>query len=201
MTIKTRINLYSESLLPVELRLSFNRMFIGLIVMLVCSLVSATVNYVFVLGLESEYKELASKKNILVQDKKSLEEKIAQHSPDMKLVAKIDLMTQQIEFKIILLGELSQREEFTSRGYSSLMKDLAQVANTSIWLNRFQVDSDNYVFEGFTAAPHSVPLWIDRLKMTDTLKGQTFASMTMSRGEDQPLSFTLTSISGSEGSQ
>lgn len=65
MTIKTRINLYSESLLPVELQLSFHRMFIGLVVILVCSFVGTTVNYVFVLGLEAEYKELASTKRLL----------------------------------------------------------------------------------------------------------------------------------------
>lgn len=116
-------------------------------------------------------------------------------------MTKIDLIAQQIEFKLILLGELNQREELTSSGYSALMKDLAQVANNSLWLSRFQVESDDFVFEGFTSTPHSVPLWIDRLKMTETLKEQRFASMTMSRGENQPLLFTLTSISGAEGSQ
>ncbi|AVV84047.1 MSHA biogenesis protein, MshI2 [Shewanella putrefaciens] len=32
-----------------------------------------------------------------------------------------------------------------------------------------------------------------KLKTTNTLKGQAFSSMTMDRGEDKPLAFTLTS--------
>ncbi|MFT5235371.1 MAG: Tfp pilus assembly protein PilN [Shewanella sp.] len=201
MTIKTRINLYSESLFPPELRLSFNKMVIGLMILLVLSFVGSTVSYVLVLELESEHVELTSKKNILEQDKTKLEAQIAQHAPDVNLVSKVDLFTQQIELKRMLLGELTQREALTSQGYSPLMEDLARVANSSIWLNRFQVEKDNFIFEGFTASAHSVPLWVDRLKMTETLKGQAFASMTMNRGENQPLSFTLTSTAQTEVSQ
>ena len=201
MTMKTRINLYSESLLPPELRLSFNRMAIGLMVLLVLSIVGSTLSYVLVLGLESDHAELASTKNSLEREKTDLEAKIALRKPDAKLVAKVDLFAQQIELKQMLLGELSQREALTSHGYSPLMEDLARVANASIWLNRFQVEEDNFVFEGFTASAHSVPLWVDRLKMTETLKGQAFASMTMNRGDDQPLSFTLTTTAQTEANQ
>ena len=198
MTMKTRINLYSESLLPPELRLSFKRMLAGLTVMLVLCILGSTLSYVLVLGLESDHAELVSKKNSLAQEKTTLEAKIAQRSPDASLVAKVDLFAQQIELKRMLLGELSQREALTSHGYSPLMEDLARVANASIWLNRFQVEEDKYIFEGFATTPHSVPLWIDRLKMTDTLKGQAFASMTMNRGDDKPLAFTLTSTAQAE---
>lgn len=201
MTIKTRINLYSESLLPPKLRLSFNRMITGLMILLVLSVLGSTLSYVLVLGLESDHAELTSKKKSLDLEKTDLEAKIAQRSPDAKLVAKVDLLAQQIELKRLLLGELTQREALTSHGYSPLMEDLARVANASIWLNRFQVEEDNFVFEGFTASAHSVPLWVDRLKMTETLKGQAFASMTMNRGDDQPLSFTLTTTAQTEANQ
>ncbi|MEC4725437.1 fimbrial assembly protein [Shewanella sp. D64] len=201
MTIKTRINLYSESLLPAELRLSFNRIAIGLIVLLALSVVGSTISYVLVLGLESDNLELTSKENSLEREKVKLEAAMAQRSPDANLIAKVDLFSQQVDLKRMLLGELGQREALTSHGYSPLMIDLAKVANSSIWLNRFQVEKDNYIFEGFTASAHSVPLWVVRLKTTDTLKEQAFASMTMNRGENQPLSFTLTSKAQVEVSQ
>ena len=93
----------------------------------------------------------------------------------------------------MLIGELSQREALTSHGYSLLFQDLARVANSNIWLNRIQVEDNNFIFEGYSSAPNSVPQWVDRLKSTETLKGHSFAAMAMSRGEDQPLAFTLTS--------
>ena len=201
MTMKTRINLYSESLLPAELRLSFKRAALGLIILLVLCVVGSTLSYVLVLGLESDHVELTSKKKSLDLEKTDLEAKIAQRLPDAKLVAKVDLLAQQIELKRLLLVELTKREALTSHGYSPLMEDLARVANASIWLNRFQVEEDNFVFEGFTASAHSVPLWVDRLKMTETLKGQAFASMTMNRGDVQPLSFTLTTTAHTEANQ
>lgn len=201
MTIKTRINLYSESLLPAELRLSFNRTAIGLIVLLVLSVVGSTISYALVLGLESDHVELMSEKSSSEREKAKLEAAMAQRSPDANLIAKVDLFSLQVDLKRMLLGELNQREALTSHGYSPLMIDLAKVANSSIWLNRFQVEKDNYIFEGFTASAHSVPLWVVRLKMTDTLKEQAFASMTMNRGENQPLSFTLTSKIKGEVSQ
>ncbi|WP_394389672.1 PilN domain-containing protein [Shewanella woodyi] len=200
MTMKTRVNLYSESLLPAELRLSFRRIVTGIIAILLLFSFSSIFTYMLVLDLEADNRELTTQKSSLEIEKRGLEAEIAQRSPDAKLVAKVDLLAQQIELKRMLLGELSQREALTSKGYSPLMKDLARVANSSIWLNRFQVEGDNFIFEGYTATPHSVPLWVDRLKMTETLKGQAFASMTMNRGEDKPLSFTLAST-GEEESQ
>ncbi|MCL1094168.1 PilN domain-containing protein [Shewanella kaireitica] len=191
--MKLRVNLYSESLFPTELRLSFlrlNQVLAGLVIAL---LLGSVVAYGFVSSLESEKTELQHAKALLDEQKVELEDEIAKRKPSATLVAEVELKAQQLELKQMLIGKLSQQEELTSYGYSPLMTDLASVADRSIWLNRIQVNENRYIFEGYTSNPQSVPNWIDRLKTTTTLKGHAFASMTMSLGEDQPLAFKLTS--------
>ncbi|WP_076412174.1 PilN domain-containing protein [Shewanella sp. UCD-KL12] len=201
MTLKRRVNLYSDSLIPPEQRLSFKRLTQALVLMLSVFMVSGISVYVLVVGSEGERDELTQQKRILDNEKKTLEQAISQRAPDSKLVEQVDLLAQQVELKIMLIGELSQREALTSHGYSVLFKDLARVSNSNIWLNRIQVENNNFIFEGYSSTPNSVPMWVERLKSTDTLKGHAFAAMAMSRGEDQPLAFTLTSKAQTEEAQ
>lgn len=191
--MKLRVNLYSESLFPAELRLSFLRLKQVLVGLVLILLFGSALAYGFVSSLESEKRELQQSKALLDEQKAELEDEIAKRQPSAPLVAEVELKAQQLELKQMLMGKLSQQEELTSYGYSPLMTDLASVADRSIWLNRIQVNENRYIFEGYTSNPQSVPNWIDRLKTTTTLKGHAFASMTMSLGEDQPLAFKLTS--------
>ena len=191
--MKLRVNLYSESLFPTELRLSFLRLNQVLVALVLILLLGSALAYGFVTSLESEKNALQHSKTQLDEQKAELEDEIAKRQPSPTLVAEVELKAQQLELKQMLIGKLSQQEELTSYGYSRLMTDLASVADRSIWLNRIQVNENRYVFEGFTASPQSVPNWIERLKTTTTLKGHAFASMTMTLGDDQPLAFKLTS--------
>ncbi|MEI6859486.1 MAG: PilN domain-containing protein [Shewanella sp.] len=193
MTLKTRVNLYSDSLLPQVQRLSFKRLTQALAFMLVLFAIAISASYILVSGLKSEKIELNKQTLSLNKQKESLEVAIEKRAPDAKLVEQVDLLTQQVELKQMLIGELSQREALTSHGYSVLFKDLARVANSHLWLNRIKVENNEFIFEGFSSAPNSVPLWIERLKLTEMLKGHAFAAMEMSRGEGKPLAFILTS--------
>jgi hypothetical protein len=72
------------------------------------------------------------------------------------------------------------------------------VADSSVWLSHITIEQQNndaqrIEFEGYGRHPQSIPLWIDKLKTTSTLKGYAFSAMTMDRGEAQPLAFKLIS--------
>lgn len=196
--MKLRVNLYSADLLPVKQRLSFLRLcqaFVGLtLLLLLCTAITMGFNN----GLESDKKLLTIDKKHLDSEKQNLETALAQRGPTESLVAEVELKAQQLELKRKLFDKLSKEEELTSYSYSPLMTDLASVANSKIWLNRIRVDENRYIFEGFTSAPEGVPLWVERLKTTKTLKGHAFASMTMNLGENQPLAFKLTSEAGAD---
>jgi len=191
--MKSRVNLYSATLLPPEQRLTFARLMAyatGLI--LLCVIVGA---YGYWQLSQSEFalQQASSQKQRLDQQKLELEAQIAARKPDPALVARVDLESQQLALKQLLMSELAVRSSLTSRGFGPVLKELATVSDASVWLSRITINEQHFMFEGFADHPQSIPLWVGKLKTTSTLKGQAFSSMTMDRGEDKPLAFTLTS--------
>lgn len=191
--MKTRVNLYSASLLPVKLLVSFNHLINSLIALLIlASLVGATI-YSFTLSLTADNADLQKTAQQLNSQKAELEAALSARKPNQQLVKQVELLAQQVELKRLLLTKLDQQEALTSFGYSQLFKDLANVSEPHLWLNRISVVENRFIFEGYTDKPHYVPLWVDKLSGTETLQGHAFATMTMDRGDNQPLSFRLTS--------
>ncbi|EGM68519.1 MSHA biogenesis protein MshI [Shewanella sp. HN-41] len=191
--MKSRVNLYSATLLPPEQRLTFARLMTyatGLV--LLCVIVGA---YSYWQLNQSEFalQQASSQKQRLDQQKLELEAQIAARKPDPALVARVDLESQQLALKQLLMSELAVRTSLTSRGFGPVLKDLARVSDASVWLSRIAINEQHFIFEGFADHPQSIPLWVGKLKTTNTLKGQAFSSMTMDRGEDKPLAFTLMS--------
>ncbi|MCG9695474.1 PilN domain-containing protein [Shewanella sp. Isolate11] len=201
MATKLRVNLFSESLLPAKLRLSFARLCQGALLLLIVMLSANLVSYVFVSDLTQQKAQLSIQNKEHNRIKNQLEQQVINRKASSVLVAEVDLLTQQLELKRRLLGELGNVQKMTSLGYSSLLTDLATVADNKIWLNRIYVVDGRFEFEGFSSDPLSVPLWVDRLQQVKTLKGQHFSTLTMSRGEGEPLSFVLRSRSDEEATQ
>ena len=196
--IKTRVNLYTADLLPQKQRLTFSRMMITVAVLVCCSLLVYVIGVWHEIELQAEKRQATAKQNQLVTQKTQLEQQLAKRKPDADLIAKVELEQQRLSLKQLLKDELSQRKALISQGYSPILTDLAKVADASVWLSRISIeqqlaDPQRIEFEGYGRYPQSIPLWIDRLKMTSTLKGYAFSAMTMNRGEDKPLAFKLTS--------
>lgn len=191
--IKSRVNLYSAALLPPKQSLTFSKLMsytIGLV--LVCAILAAF-SYWQLAESQRALSQASAQKQQFDQQKAELEAQIAARKPDPELVARVELESQQLELKQLLMSELALRSSLTSRGFAPVLKDLAMVADASVWLNHIVINEQHFMFEGFADHPQSIPQWVGKLKTTNTLKGQAFSSMTMDRGEDKPLAFTLTS--------
>lgn len=201
MTQKLRVNLFHPSLLPHQLRLSFTRLCLVTLVLACLLLLASGITYWSVDHLQQQHAQLSGQKVDYDRQKAQLEQQIAARSASSNLVARVDLVTQQLELKRQLLGELGHVQALTSHGYSSLLTDLASVADSSTWLTRIQVMEKQFIFEGYSSAPQDVPRWVERLKRVDTLKGQAFSTLTINRGEEEPLSFVLRSEASKEPNQ
>ncbi|MCE9679779.1 PilN domain-containing protein [Shewanella sp. AS1] len=193
MTAKLRVNLFSDSLLPPKLGLSFSRL-TKLALTLLLLLLLANLYYLFEVKALQEHKaELLSQKADYDSQKSSLEQQLKQHFASKSLMDEAELLGLQIALKHRLLGELGEVKKLQSRGYSELLTDLAKIADSRVWLSRIHVIDDSVEFEGFSSEPAQVPDWVERLHRVELLKGQSFKTLTMERGENQPLSFVLTS--------
>lgn len=191
--IKSRVNLYSAALLPPKQNLTFAKLMRYIAAVLLLCVLLASYSYWQLSHAEQALQVASVQKREFDSQKAELEAQIAARKPDPALVARVELEAQQLELKKLLLGELAQRSTLTSRGFAPVLKDLATVADASVWLSRIMINEQHFMFEGFADHPQSIPLWVGKLKTTQTLKGQAFSSMTMDRGEDKPLAFTLTS--------
>lgn len=199
--IKSRVNLYTPALLPPKQRLTFARLGAYAFVFLLLCAVSGAYSYWQVSRLQQAQQLAAQQKQQFDAQKLTLEAQIAARKPDPSLVARVGLESQQLELKQLLMGELSLRSALTSRGFAPVLKDLASVSDASLWLSHIVIHDQDFMFEGFADHPQSIPQWIGRLKTTHTLKGQAFSSMTIDRGEDKPLAFTLRSDTQEEVAQ
>ncbi|GIU12679.1 fimbrial assembly protein [Shewanella morhuae] len=193
--IKYRVNLYTPSLLPPKQKLTFARLGAYALSVLLLLVVCMSYSYWQVSSLRQELQLVTQKKQQLDTQKQTLEAELAARKADPALVERVDLVTQQLELKQLLMQELSLRASLTSRGFAPVLNDLAVVADGSVWLSHIVINEQDFMFEGFAEHPQSIPLWVDKLKTTHTLKGQAFSSMSMDRGEDKPLAFTLKSNS------
>ncbi|MGI1999680.1 fimbrial assembly protein [Shewanella frigidimarina] len=196
--IKTSVNLYTTDLLPKKQRLTFARMIQALAFFTAGCAVLYVVGLWHVDELQKLNQQANSTKSRLTNQKTELEQKIALRKPNADLVAKVELEQQRLDLKKLLKDELSQRKTMISQGYSPMLTDLAAVADSNVWLSHITIEQQNtsaqrIEFEGYGRNPQSIPLWIDKLNTTSTLKGYAFSAMTMDRGETQPLAFKLIS--------
>lgn len=190
---KTRINLYDESLLPTRQRLNFKRLSQSVIAVLGLLLLAGVAVGWQLSTVKAELNSARAESERLGQQKQQLEAQLANHKADATLVAEVTELQDFLALKRQLLSELGNQQRFASGGYGSLMTDLASAADGNVWLERILVAEGELRFEGSAKAPTSVPLWVERLKHTQTLQGKQFATMTMARDEGAPLGFILTS--------
>lgn len=196
--LKTRVNLYSSSLLPVKVALSFARLGTLVVLLLLGVLLLGGLFSWKLSQIQLELGSATLEQAGLLAQKQTLESQVASHQPDPALVAEVEAKAQHIEFKHLMLSGLGDQKGSMSRGFASLLTELATVADDNSWLSRIQVEGDSFQFEGYARHPQSVPQWIARLKTTNSLRGHGFAAMTMERDEGKPLAFTLTSIKQEE---
>lgn len=192
--IKTKVNLYSATLLPPKQRLNFLTLSVSVAVLLGLTVLLYVVESYQFYELQHQASQAEQKNNRLVEQKDNLEAQVAQRVPDQDLVTRVELEEQRLTLKRLLKAELENRTALISQGYSPMLTDLAAVADANVWLSRIYFNEQQIEFEGFGQQPSSIPRWIERLKTADTLKGFAFAAMTMDRGENQPLAFKLTSV-------
>lgn len=196
--IKTSVNLYTADLLPQKQRLTFSTMMLALALLTGCSAVLYGIGLWDADKLQTQNQQASRDNKRLTTQKTQLEQKIAARKPDAALVAKVELKQQRLDIKKLLKDELGKRKTLISKGYSAVLTDLAAVADASVWLSHITIDQQDTAaqrieFEGYGRNPQSIPLWIDKLKTMETLKGFSFSAMTMDRGEDQPIAFKLIS--------
>lgn len=192
--MKFRINLFNETLLPPQVRFSLIHLIQIAAGILGVGIICLVLGSWIISRQENQLKQLELTKTQLFNKQKNLEQQLAENKADPRLVTQVNLAKSRLKLKQLMLGELDRRSSINSQGFSPLLTDLGRVSNPNLWLDRIQVKDKSLIFEGYSLDAQAVPLWVESLKDTQTLKGFSFAAMTMNRGEKKPLAFLLTSL-------
>lgn len=191
--IKKRINLFNKALLPPKLLCSFTHLIQVVIIITVLAALSLGVSKWMIVSQSNVISKQNTQLATLTAEQQNLARKLEANKADSRLLAQVDLASSRLKLKQLLLNELERRNTINSEGFSPLLTDLASAPMKNLWLNKIKVEDQVFSFEGFALNAQAVPSWIGSLKTTQTLKGMSFATMTMSRGDKKPLAFVLTS--------
>ena len=97
---------------------------------------------------------------------------------DRKKALEASLATQTLALKAFESGALGRTE-----GYASLLRALARVSVEGVWLTRIQVaeGSGELSLTGRATRAERVPVYLERLRSEETLRGQTFSRLEVVR--------------------
>lgn len=191
--MKNRINLYHPEFHP-KLRLLSLQIVFGIWVFtaILCVLL-----YFF---FASEQQNFQSEVAILQSEKqqkqilvKELQIAVDSLKVDSALLEQMEQNQQLVNLKRRVLDELSGREQLTSKGYSSLMVDLATYSHSGLWLTRITLNGTKVEMEGATTDSALVPKWLSSLGQTNYFSGQEFADTRLYLDSDKQLKFAISS--------
>ena len=122
---------------------------------------------------------------------KQLQLAIDNQNMDPALLKQIEENQQTINFKKLVLDNLSVQESLKSNSFSKLMLDLATYNPRDLWLTHISLYGVNVLIEGAADDSSIIPKWVSLLGQTDYFRGQEFSDTRLYRDTEQQLNFMI----------
>ncbi|WP_343859125.1 PilN domain-containing protein [Aliiglaciecola litoralis] len=191
--MKNRINFFRDELKPQIILLNLGFL-VFLSVLSVCLIIAGWT------WAELQYRESQHSIDTLLMNVKqkkflvdTLREAKDSRTQDKSILAAIEKNQQELDVKLTILNELSNRESQRSNGFSALMQDLAANHQSSLWLTNILLDERKLYLQGTTSNSEALPKWISKLNQAQYFAGTEFAGARMVRNEQEMLNFVLSS--------
>ena len=192
--MKQRVNLYVTELQPTVIRASLQRVMTSFALVGVLLLLATVYLMLQTKGLS---KQLALQQQTMAAkttELTNLQQALTQRQPDAALQQKLANLQQSNARKESLLNYLQQDLSTKTQGYAEVMAALAALDPTGLWLTHFSLGAEGNRFEGVTANPVLVPLWLKSLGQVPALQGQQFSEVAVTPTQHKGyLQFSVTS--------
>lgn len=192
--MKQRVNLYVTELQPTVIRASLQRVMSSFVLVGVLLLLATVYLMLQTKGLS---KQLALQQQTMAAkttELTNLQQALTQRQPDAALQQKLANLQQSNARKESLLNYLQQDFSTKTQGYAEVMAALAALDPTGLWLTHFSLGAEGNRFEGVTANPVLVPLWLKSLGQVPALQGQQFSEVAVTPTQHKGyLQFSVTS--------
>ena len=191
--LKLSVNLYSASLLPKKLRLSFFRLTLVVIILPCIAALYSAMSFMTQQKLEAQLNTATLQQQHLMNEQDALKQRLELHKPAADLVYQLAKTKTKLELTRQLSFKVSNTEQHQSQSYQALLEDLAQTADGSIWLTNIDVDGQHINLTGETQKAAAVPAWIKRLSGTESLADVSFNQLLINREQNNVLHFRINS--------
>lgn len=192
--MKQRVNLYVTDLQPTVLRASLQRVMTSFALVGVLLLLATVYLMLQTKGLSQQLAAQQQTMAAKTTELTNLQQALTQRQPDAALQQKLANLQQSNARKESLLNYLQQDFSTKTQGYAEVMAALATLDPTGLWLTHFSLGAEGNRFEGVTANPVLVPLWLKSLGQVPALQGQQFSEVAVTPTQHKGyLQFSVTS--------
>ena len=175
--MKTRINLLSPALLPVQARLTLPRVLLGWGGMLLLIIALHLFQQYQMTTSQAHLAQLEQQHQQLQQTSETLSSQLASMAPSAILVNQKQRLESELAFQKQLIGQI---EFEASRHYSEIMAALAEADHKDIWLTTIQYDGQRIALNGGARTPASVAEWMAALGQQPPFVGHSFDKIELS---------------------
>lgn len=196
--MKQSINLYTDELRPVVLRLSLTRSLLvalGLVLVLV-------ITWVVLQSLASDNNAQAERVNEqlqqLQQQQVQLQNQVQQKNPDQQLVQQADDLSRRIQQQMELNDRLVNLESRQLIAPQQLMRELQSIDMEGLWLTEFGISDGRIHLHGKALKGNLIPTWMARFDNETVLSKSRFSVVDLSQDEQDNQTFSLASERGAD---
>ncbi|QIZ77925.1 PilN domain-containing protein [Ferrimonas lipolytica] len=187
--MKTRINLYSATMLPVKPRLTLPLVLGASLLLLVLMLLLGVYHNWQLQQLQQQQQQLTLQKQALTADVAQYSAELAKLTPSLQLQADVAQAQSKLQGLQQIQSLLEHDKFLIEPGFSNLMQDLSKAADKQVWLQEFAVSSGHMRLAGLAQRAAAVPAWIDKLGSQESLRGRALSNLTINGEEGGPVKF------------
>ncbi|MCF8780457.1 MSHA biogenesis protein MshI [Vibrio sp. IRLE0018] len=185
------VNLYPEYLKPKKELFSLNTVVASLGATSLMLLLIFALTLWQKMGVDNQLAELNAQTQQLRQQVAEQQSKLEKHKPSSEKMAAVERLKVKVRAQEASLAAISQYDASLQTGYSSMMQSLAKLGRNDISLTDIHVVGTNLDIKGLAISANAVPNWVNQFKLETPLVGRNFDKVSISRNEDDVITFEL----------
>lgn len=191
--LKQTINLYRADLKPRQALLTFNRLLISLVIVVVLMASWRVVMEIQQSALRDGIEAARSEQLQTQAEMTRLAEQARDMRPRTDLTREVQRLETEIQLRQSLLAEMRRRGQLRRHDFAGLLTDLARHHQDGIWLTRIQQTQNQLILTGQSTDPAILPYWLSGFRQSSTLSSRHFSMVELRRDDRDVLRFVLQS--------
>ncbi|MAD52679.1 PilN domain-containing protein [Idiomarina sp. UBA3162] len=196
--MKQSINLYTDELKPVVLKLSLARSLVAALVLTLVILVAWIVLQQIAEQRSAEADRVNQQLQQLQQQQTQLQSQVQQKNPDQQLVQQSESLSRRIQQQMQLNERLTHLESRQLIAPQQLMAELQAIDMEGLWLTEFGISEGRINLHGKAIKGNLIPSWMARFDGEPVLSDSRFSVVDLSQDEQDNQTFSLASERGSD---